>query len=570
MEKKIISHKLLVIQDFNPNNITRCPECNLICSLKLNYNKGESIIEYKCENQHKGSILIEEYMKNYNKFSISKEKCGYCGKTQKEIKKEFIYCSKCNQFLCYLCENNNDDGINFKRYDALCKIHSNLYCEYCINCQKNICVLCKQEHKLHDLIDLSVFNFSQNSKNKLEEEMKNLEKKYENLEEIKQKIILEIDKLKELNKLEIKFIKLLISTYQYEKSLHNLNYHTIKNIKNVEKMFRLKIELFDRIYNESDKYISFLHDLPNIKTNSLKNNYKTLKNHSHYIYLVSKLNDGRLISCSYDNSLNIYQKDSFELQLSIKEHKSAIYSFTQLIDGRIITCSSDKTMKIIKLGIDNYKIDQTLEGHNSPVNKVIEINKNELISIAYDKKMIIWKLNNENKFECICNIFFQNSQSYCNILKLNEYEFVTSSVSDQCLKFWNLNNYSYISIIKEIVTEWFPQNMILLEDNILCVGGINSKGFYLINIPKHQIIKNIIGPKTIWCINECLDGLFLCSIINENGKHSLVKYKYENFNLVKIVENENAHSSNIYSCIELDNEIIASGSEDYSIKLWKD
>ena len=58
----------------------------------------------------------------------------------------------------------------------------------------------------------------------------NLEKKYENLEEIKQKIILEIDKLKELNKLEIKFIKLLISTYQYEQSLHNLNYHTIKNI----------------------------------------------------------------------------------------------------------------------------------------------------------------------------------------------------------------------------------------------------------------------------------------------------------------------------------------------------
>ena len=186
-------------------------------------------------------------------------------------------------------------------------------------------------------------------------------------------------------------------------------------------------------------------------------------------------------------------------------------------------------MKIIKLiGIDKYQIDQILEGHNNAIYKVIEINKNELISIAYDKKMIIWKLNNENKFECICNIFFQNSTSYCNILKLNEYEFVTSSVSDKCLKFWNLNNYTYITTIKDIETEWFPQNMILLEDNILCVGGNNSKGFYLIDIPNHQIIKNIIGPKTIWCINECLDDLFLCSIINENGNHSLVKYKDEN------------------------------------------
>ena len=96
-------------------------------------------------------------------------------------------------------------------------------------------------------------------------------------------------------------------------------------------------------------------------------------------------------------------------------------------------------MKIIKLiGINNYQIDQILEGHNNPVYKIIQINKNELISIAYDKKMKIWKLNNENKFECICNIFFQNSESYCNILKLNEYEFVTSSVSDKCLKYFRI------------------------------------------------------------------------------------------------------------------------------------
>ena len=77
--------------------------------------------------------------------------------------------------------------------------------------------------------------------------------------------------------------------------------------------------------------------------------------------------------------------------------------------------------------------------------------------------------------------------------------------------------------------------MILLEDNILFVGGNNSKEFYLINIPNHQIIKNIIGPKTIWFINECLDSLILCSIINENGKHSIVKYKYGNYNLDKII-----------------------------------
>ena len=37
-------------------------------------------------------------------------------------------------------------------------------------------------------------------------------------------------------------------------------------------------------------------------------------------------------------------------------------------------------------------------------------------------------------------------------------------------------------------------------------------------------------------MNECLDGLFLCSIIDEIGNYFLVKYKYEEQDLKKVVE----------------------------------
>ena len=59
--------------------------------------------------------------------------------------------------------------------------------------------------------------------------------------------------------------------------------------------------------------------------------------------------------------------------------------------------------------------------------------------------------------------------------------------------------------------------MCLLEDNILCVVRTNTKGFYLIEISTHQLIKNIYDPEM--SINKCLDGLFLCSIIDENKNH---------------------------------------------------
>ena len=32
-------------------------------------------------------------MLKYNKFALSKEKCAECGKTTKEIKEDFLFCS---------------------------------------------------------------------------------------------------------------------------------------------------------------------------------------------------------------------------------------------------------------------------------------------------------------------------------------------------------------------------------------------------------------------------------------------------------------------------------------------
>ena len=152
--------------------------------------------------------------------------------------------------------------------------------------------------------------------------------------------------------------------------------------------------------------------------------------------------------------------------------------------------------------------------------------------------MKIWKIKNNNKYECTKTITFQNTNSYCNILKLNENEFVTSSYNDKCIKFWNSNDYSNISTINNIETYWSFKILCKLDDDILCVGGINSKGFYLIKISNHQLIKNINGPQIIFSNYECYDGLILCSIENEKGNCALVKYKYENENMNKIIEKE--------------------------------
>ena len=74
----------------NVDDIPRCPECNLITSLKLYYKEGKPLINYFCENNHKGDISLEEYMNKYNNHSLLKQKCEECNKNQNEIKGDFL------------------------------------------------------------------------------------------------------------------------------------------------------------------------------------------------------------------------------------------------------------------------------------------------------------------------------------------------------------------------------------------------------------------------------------------------------------------------------------------------
>ena len=237
------------------------------------------------------------------------------------------------------------------------------------------------------------------------------------------------------------------------------------------------------------------------QTNLLTTNFKELNDHRSSIHHLSQLKDGRLISCSDDYVLNIYKKDTFELLLTIKE-SSHIYFFLQLKNEKIITLSYHLEMNIIKLIDENkYDIEQKLAGHGDLVCNIVEIRENEFISISGDKTMKKWELKND-KFECTKTITFQNSRSFCTILKVNENEFVTSSKEDKCLKFWNLNDCSNIATISNIETESTRKILHMIKENVLCVGGTNSKGFYLINIQNHQLIKNILGPQVIYSIND--------------------------------------------------------------------
>ena len=119
-----------------------------------------------------------------------------------------------------------------------------------------------------------------------------------------------------------------------------------------------------------------------------------LKTHSKDISYLNVLNDGRLISASKDAVINIYNKNTFQIENSIKEHKDWITDIIQLKNGNLISCSDDKTVKFYN---KNLKVIQNFV-FEKPVLKLKELLNKNIIFTSENNSILIYNkdLINDN------------------------------------------------------------------------------------------------------------------------------------------------------------------------------
>ena len=80
-----------------------------------------------------------------------------------------------------------------------------------------------------------------------------------------------------------------------------------------------------------------------------KNEYKviqTLNEHKNSVYKIIELKNKQLVSGSRDKSIIIYNNKTFKPDLTIKEH-NIVNCVIQLSSGELVSCSYDNTINII-------------------------------------------------------------------------------------------------------------------------------------------------------------------------------------------------------------------------------
>ena len=295
-----------------------------------------------------------------------------------------------------------------------------------------------------------------------------------------------------------------------------------------------------------------------------------------------------------NGNINIYYLDSktnnIFLDFEIKEHTKAVNYITCLHDGRLLTCSYDNTMKVIEETISysyllsfwkRYYVIQTLTKPIidkyvfQPVS-VVEMSNNTLVSGDW-KNITIWKLikkeekrhkkrekinfsfdildYNRNKYNYYYEIYkeINISTSVTSLLNIDNKTFISAHYGPGIVTFYNIYDESKKSIEKIKCVDSATQCMTLIEvkkaesnwqkDKIIIVGGY--KCIYLLSVKDQSLIDKITLPGNdyIKClINSGMTNIsngFICGGLFNQYTFDLVHYNTKShFGFNELVVNE--------------------------------
>ena len=314
-----------------------------------------------------------------------------------------------------------------------------------------------------------------------------------------------------------------------------------------------KLEQFD--YNQIFKDFNIVNLTPKNK----------LTNHGENpIYTLLQLIDGRLVSGGGYGNIIIYNKETFQPELTICEHTSGIYDLIQLKNGNLISCSpEDKTMNLYQLIENNkYKLltQVKVQGNDCP-RKIRELENGEIGLVAYES--IIFYLNINNKFEEDFKIQYDDNQigEFYNMISVKPGELVISGEKDK-IQFFELNSRKLNEIINiNRNIRWDADNLLcMMNERYLCVGGKDK--ITIIDVYQKNIIREIEDKGTHYCLYKLNDNILL------SGKEcDITQWKICQNNLTLMCTKEKAHQDSIRKIIKF-NKFIVTCSSDKSIKVW--
>ena len=384
-------------------NYIRCNVCDklLIVKFRNTYNEV-SFICNTCNTENNVDIRkIDEYLESLEEKII----CFECGK-QKEERLKLEYCNKCRHYICPNCKKILSKQFKMsgselhKLYpyyliDIICFEHYSKVIGYCKQCQKNICIKCFENHKIHEVTFFQEFIEQLRDKNKeaIDNEIMMMHSFKKNCDDCINSIRREMNYFILMKDKEIKLKEQLLN------QLNNIqwNYQLIETVKNFKYLKKPKYEPNSPWHQKLTDIFEVIGQPIQIK------NINMSKSHNSYIspHIVKLRGDSQ----TDDNDHNIMQISSYIE--GIKE----ITDFCSMNQNKYLGVSFNTGILELYEDIVNNK---------EPLHTYKFFNKNEGIKSIYKSTR-----NVNNFFFCgkekIKNVeFYNNYETYKTIIEITD------------------------------------------------------------------------------------------------------------------------------------------------------
>lgn len=473
-----------------------------------------------------------------------------------------------------------------KQENLICSAHSKTLQKFCLFCKAVFCSSCNSIHNNHNSITISEL-LSQDCLNSITTNFQKAKGKINNYySRIKDlavrrlnECIAKIEKSFEENKLKneklLNYFTVLLNNYMSSKGdffaainvLNNSSFNYSKKENNSESE-NLQSTIDSLIeYFEEDSIINpvkisyaikerYEVDMSNLKC------IKTLSAHTNHVYSLLLLKDGRLCSCSYDDTIKIYNKVTYECELSLEGHSGSVWYISQMDDGKLLSCSNDCTVKVWEVYSDFYTEDATLKGHKNSVSKVIPLSDCRIASCSDDMTIKIW--SGFQPYNLICTLIGQNDY-ISSIYFTSSGRLASGSYQVGKLLFWDLDKYT-VEEDKTVngVKCWSQNSLKETFSHKMLVGGRNE--IAIISLETFQVETRIYDESFHNVLSFCLfsDESFL------SGNYG--KFYHWNKLYERLTLKDNLHKDYI-NCIiilkEGEDKILATCSYDETVKIWK-
>ena len=160
-----------------------------------------------------------------------------------------------------------------------------------------------------------------------------------------------------------------------------------------------------------------------------------LEGHTNGIFSVIQLTDGRLVSCSDDRKIKIWDTISGCCMMTLMGHTHIVFCVIQLTDGRLVSGGGDKTIKLWDTISGSCLM--TLDGHTFWVCCLIQLNDGRLVSGGGDGTIKIWDTISGS---CMMTLEGHTHSVRC-VIQLTDGRLVSGG--DATLRIWNIMSLSH-------------------------------------------------------------------------------------------------------------------------------